>query len=101
MLLHYRKNKKIADIFSLQLLEKDASDRLGASTSPHGDITENVFFYEIDWKKLERRQLEPPFKPKIVNITNLNHKKDFCLIVFHYCFFFISISSYPLTETPT
>lgn len=50
-----------------QLLEKDANVRLGASTSPHGEITDNVFFYEIEWKKLERRQLEPPFKPKIVS----------------------------------
>lgn len=55
----------------IQLLEKDASVRLGASTSPHGEITDNVFFYEIDWKKLERRQLEPPFKPKIVSHYNL------------------------------
>lgn len=27
---------------------------------------EHKFFYEIDWKKLGRRQLEAPFKPNIV-----------------------------------
>lgn len=59
-------------LFSLhseKLLEKNSETRLGAPSSPHGDITENVFFYEIDWRKLERRQLEPPFKPKVVNNT--------------------------------
>ncbi|XP_031622139.1 uncharacterized protein LOC116340079 isoform X2 [Contarinia nasturtii] len=57
-------SKEALNILS-KLLEKDASVRLGASTSPHGEITDNVFFYEIDWKKLEKRQLDPPFKPKI------------------------------------
>ncbi|XP_055319826.1 serine/threonine-protein kinase pakA-like [Sitodiplosis mosellana] len=57
-------SKEALNILS-KLLEKDANVRLGAGTSPHGEITENVFFYEIDWKKLEKRQLEPPFKPKI------------------------------------
>lgn len=50
-----------------KLLEKNSNTRLGAPSSPHGEITENVFFYEIDWRKLERRQLEPPFKPKVVS----------------------------------
>lgn len=40
---------------------------MGAPNSPHEDITDNVFFHEIDWKKLERRQLEPPFKPQVVS----------------------------------
>lgn len=51
---------------NFQLLEKDANTRMGAPNSPHEDITENVFFNEIDWKKLERRMLEPPFKPQVV-----------------------------------
>ncbi|XP_037027438.1 uncharacterized protein LOC119068106 isoform X2 [Bradysia coprophila] len=48
-----------------KLLEKDSNTRMGAPTSPHEDITENIFFNEIDWKKLERRMLEPPFKPQV------------------------------------
>ncbi|KAG4074781.1 hypothetical protein HA402_006420 [Bradysia odoriphaga] len=48
-----------------KLLEKDSTTRMGAPTSPHEDITENIFFNEIDWKKLERRMLEPPFKPQV------------------------------------
>lgn len=45
---------------------------MGAPNSPHEDITENVFFNEIDWKKLERRMLEPPFKPQVVRFINCN-----------------------------
>lgn len=53
--------------FDYQLLEKDPNTRLGAASSPHGEITESVFFNEIDWKKLERRALEPPFRPQVVS----------------------------------
>lgn len=40
---------------------------MGAPNSPYEDIADNIFFHEIDWKKLERRQLEPPFKPQVVS----------------------------------
>ena len=40
---------------------------MGAPTSQFEDITENIFFNEIDWKKLERRQLDPPFRPQVVS----------------------------------
>ncbi|XP_055311208.1 putative protein kinase C delta type homolog [Sitodiplosis mosellana] len=48
-----------------KLLDKNPNTRLGLPNSPLGEIKENVFFHEIDWKKLERRQLESPFKPEI------------------------------------
>lgn len=53
-----------------KLLDKNANTRLGSPSSPHGEIIENPFFHEIDWKKLERRQLESPFKPEIVRKTS-------------------------------
>ncbi|VEN60465.1 unnamed protein product, partial [Callosobruchus maculatus] len=53
-----------------QLLEKDASKRLGNRFSPHGDIQDHDFFKKIDWYALEKRQLEAPFKP------NLQHPLD-------------------------
>jgi novel protein kinase C delta type len=52
-----------------QLLEKDTSRRLGMTTCAYGDIKNQVFFYSIDWDKLERRELEPPFRPKLVSHT--------------------------------
>ena len=49
-----------------QLLERDPVKRLGMKTSPFGDIRQHPFFAKIDWNKLENRQIEPPFKPKVV-----------------------------------
>ena len=35
---------------------------------PAGPIKHHAFFAKVDFDKLERRQIEPPFKPKIVRI---------------------------------
>ncbi|XP_034124568.1 putative protein kinase C delta type homolog isoform X6 [Drosophila guanche] len=47
------------------LLEKDYAKRIGSQYSPAGDIAEHIFFRPIDWNLLERRQIEPPFKPQV------------------------------------
>jgi len=49
-----------------QLLDRNPTTRLGMPNSPHGPIRDHQFFRSIDWKKLERRHVEPPFKPKLV-----------------------------------
>jgi novel protein kinase C delta type len=49
------------------LLERDPIKRLGMRSSPYGDIRAHPFFSKIDWNKLEKCQLEPPFKPKVVS----------------------------------
>lgn len=49
------------------LLEKDVSIRLGSMGAPDGDIKYHPFFAEISWEKLDRRELEPPFKPQVVS----------------------------------
>lgn len=56
---------------SSQLLEKDAGIRLGCLNTgeEENDIKYHPFFDRIDWKALERRQLEPPFKPQVVSFT--------------------------------
>lgn len=54
-------------MFSAQLLEKDSSKRLGNKYSPYGNIMDQPFFRPIEWDRLESRQLEPPFKPKLVS----------------------------------
>ena len=45
------------------LLEKEPFKRLGLADSPHGDIRKHKFFSQIDWAKLEKKQLRPPFIP--------------------------------------
>lgn len=51
-----------------QLLEKDASIRLGGALSPFGDIVDHRFFNTMNWQKLEHRELDPPFKPAVVSV---------------------------------
>lgn len=46
----------------LQFFERDPTRRLGVV----GDIRLHPFFKMIDWPALERREVEPPFKPKVV-----------------------------------
>ncbi|XP_037919890.1 uncharacterized protein LOC119657175 [Hermetia illucens] len=47
------------------LLHKDPSIRLGSQYSPAGEIYDHPFFREIDWERLERRAIDPPFKPQV------------------------------------
>lgn len=47
---------------SFQLFERDPSRRLGVV----GDIRAHPFFKTINWTALGKREVEPPFKPKVV-----------------------------------
>ena len=62
-------------------MTKSPSKRLGCMKSHGGEsaIRLHAFFHEkIDWDALERRQVEPPFKPKIVSIF-----VDLCNVTFY------------------
>ena len=50
----------------LLLLEKSPAKRLGVSDSVAGDIRTQPFFKPIDFAKLEKKQIAPPYKPKLV-----------------------------------
>ena len=52
-----------------QLLIKNSSQRLG-SKHYKKNIKEMAFFNDIDWAKLEKRELQSPFVPFVVNIIN-------------------------------
>nr|CAD7448630.1 unnamed protein product [Timema bartmani] len=47
------------------LLQKDSSKRLGTQESGKGEVMDQPFFRKIDWNALERRELIPPFKPRV------------------------------------
>merc|ERR1712106_719406 len=57
----------------LLLLEKNPAKRLGVSESIHGDVRNQPFFKPIDFNKLERRQVIPPYKPKLKNPMDVSY----------------------------
>ncbi|XP_076844684.1 protein kinase C delta type-like [Brachyhypopomus gauderio] len=55
-----------------QLLERNPFRRLGAV----GDIRGQAFFETIDWSALERREIEPPYKPKVTSPNDCSNFDD-------------------------
>jgi len=57
----------------LLLLEKNPAKRLGVSEGIHGDVRSQPFFKPIDFIKLEKRQILPPYKPKLKNPMDVSY----------------------------
>ncbi|GFS38010.1 putative protein kinase C delta type homolog [Nephila pilipes] len=49
------------------LLIKSPVKRLGMPSSPSGEIKDHPFFSTINWDKLERKEIPPPFKPTVLS----------------------------------
>uniref|UniRef100_A0A665WH24 Protein kinase C n=1 Tax=Echeneis naucrates TaxID=173247 RepID=A0A665WH24_ECHNA len=56
-------------------LTKNPTRRLGCVASEGGEnaVTSHAFFAAIDWEKLNRREIEPPFKPRIKSPEDVNN----------------------------
>ncbi|GFV21069.1 putative protein kinase C delta type homolog, partial [Trichonephila clavipes] len=59
--------KKAKDVLE-NLLLKSPSKRLGMPSSPAGEIKDHPFFSTIDWDKLEKKEIPPPYKPRVVSM---------------------------------
>ncbi|KAL0969039.1 hypothetical protein UPYG_G00221880 [Umbra pygmaea] len=56
-------------------LTKNPARRLGCVAAEGGEnaVTSHAFFMGIDWEKLNARELEPPFKPRIKTAEDVNN----------------------------
>ncbi|XP_074647004.1 protein kinase C delta type-like isoform X2 [Tubulanus polymorphus] len=63
-----------------QLFERDPADRLGMPDSPAGAIQDQVYFCTINWDKLEKREVRPPFIPVVKSAADVsNFDSDFTM----------------------
>ena len=52
-------------IAPFQLLQKEASKRLGSGSSGSEEIRSHKWFKSVNWKKLEGREIRPSFVPEV------------------------------------
>ncbi|XP_054289394.1 serine/threonine-protein kinase Sgk2-like [Macrosteles quadrilineatus] len=56
-----------------ELLEKDASQRLGSGYGDFDDVASHEFFRSINWSDLLARKIKPPFNPKVKGELDMQH----------------------------
>jgi len=68
-------SKEARSIF-LGLLERDPKRRLGSSQRDALEIQEHPFFTSIDFDKLVKKEIDPPFVPKVEDEEDVQNVED-------------------------
>ncbi|KAM4038834.1 protein kinase C theta type [Anomaloglossus baeobatrachus] len=72
--LYPRFLSKEAKEILIMLFVREPERRLGIK----GNIRQHCFFQHIDWERLEKKEIEPPFKPKVKSANDCsNFDKEF------------------------
>lgn len=74
-------------LFSLQLLQKEPSKRLGSGSGGSEEIKCHKWFRSINWSKLEDRKVQPSFLPEVAG--------KHCIANFEECW-----TNMPLLDSP-
>ena len=56
-----------------KLLIIDPSKRIGNGVNKSDDIRNHPYFSDIDWNKAMKKELEPPFVPKLEDETDIKY----------------------------
>ncbi|CAM0139427.1 Serine/threonine-protein kinase [Umbelopsis sp. WA50703] len=59
-----------------RLLDREATTRLGAGPTDAQEIKTHRFFKDIDWDKLAKKQISPPFKPISTGVSKSRAADD-------------------------
>jgi serine/threonine protein kinase len=54
------------------LLTRDPEKRLGSGSEGTNEVKRHSFFKDIDWSKLEKKEIEAPFKPKVKDVLDVS-----------------------------
>uniref|UniRef100_A0A673ASU3 Protein kinase C n=1 Tax=Sphaeramia orbicularis TaxID=375764 RepID=A0A673ASU3_9TELE len=73
----YPKASLVKLSLSAKLLTKNPAKRLGGGEDAEREIREHPFFRWLDWDRLERLEIQPPFKPRTGGKKGENFDKFF------------------------